>query len=184
MKTLFSLLGLMIIVLASAGVVDAYHNSLLIQDCDSIQDRMGHMSCNDVQYLNSMMLEQRDELDVINGTLNNMANTINELTLLHDVTAPEDMVFTVTTDKESYVGNETMIVSGTLPDYGSSSVTFMLTSPSNMIVSISNAISDGNGNYSTTMTLGMSTMNESGTYTLVATYQGEKVQTTIEYSIN
>jgi len=95
----------------------------------------------------------------------------------------EDVILTLTTDKESYVRDEIMIVSGTLPDYGSNSVTLMLTDPNNMIMSMKNVISDGDGAYSMDMRLDSDIMKESGTYTLTSNYKGEKVQTTIEYSV-
>jgi len=95
----------------------------------------------------------------------------------------EDYELKVTTDKESYVRDAIMMVSGTLPDYGSSSVTFMLTDPNNMIMFMKSVISDGDGTYSMDVKLGSDIMKESGTYTLTANYKGEKVQTTIKYSV-
>jgi len=113
-----------------------------------------------------------------------MNSTINELTLLHYPDTVEDMVFTVTTDKESYVGDEVMIVSGTLPDYGSSTITLMMISPDNMIVSIGSVISDGNGNYSKDILFNTALMNEDGTYKITVNYQGENISITFEYSVD
>lgn len=175
-------MSILVVLTLSVGVAYAYHDTFLGEDCDVISNDLRHKTCSDIQDLYSIILQQQEELDIVANTLNNINVTINELTLLHYPDIVGDMVFTVTTDKESYVGDEIMIVSGTLPDYGSSSVGIKLINPSNMLVSLGSAISDGNGNYSTTITLGSSPIYESGTYTLEGNYKGEMVEITFEYT--
>lgn len=88
----------------------------------------------------------------------------------------------VKTDQLSYTGNNTMIVSGNLTDYGSSMILLILTSPNNGIVDMKNIISDGHGHYTTSMKLGNDAMNQNGTYTIISKHNNEQTQTTIQYN--
>ena len=90
---------------------------------------------------------------------------------------------TVTTDKESYVYGETVMISGTLPDYGSDTVVIMIVSPDNMIMAILNVLSDGEGTYSKDWKLISPLMTDNGTYVISVKYKGETLQTTFEYDI-
>jgi len=92
-------------------------------------------------------------------------------------------ILTLATDKDVYSKGETMQISGTLPDYGSKQITFMLISPDNMIVTIGNILPDGNWNYSTTIKLVHNAIDKTGDYVLRLKYNAETVEKTISIGV-
>lgn len=95
----------------------------------------------------------------------------------------DDYELTITTDKKSYVYGETVIISGTLSDYGSNTILMMIVNPDNSIMELSNVLPDGQGTYSKDWKLTSPALMEYGTYVISITYQGEKLKTSFEYNM-
>lgn len=94
------------------------------------------------------------------------------------------MVFSLSIDKETYTINEIVQVSGTLPDNDVESISFLLKSPNNMIVTIFSITTDTSGEYLKSLQLHEKLMTENGDYILEAHYKNEKIETIIRYNVN
>jgi len=96
----------------------------------------------------------------------------------------ELMTLTIDTDKETYVVEEKIKISGTLPNNDQDSISLLFISPSNNIVSIKSINANGSGEYSTSLKIDGELMVESGNYILRVQYQGEKIETTISFDVS
>lgn len=148
MKILLSLLAVMAIIITSVGVADAYHNSFLDEEGNTVRAQSGHVVCEDVECLNAIIVEQQAQLDLMNATLNIMNATINELTILHyteDEEAPSVVEgITIQTDKAVYSIGETITISGTVDDDIITSI--IIVTPENHLMSIMQ-LTPNNGQY-------------------------------------
>ncbi len=109
-------------------------------------------------------------------------NFINGISPIpEDVTIPSE--FTVKTTRSSYDSGDSIIIIGSikpLAEY-SQSVTIVVVSPDENIITITNFIPDSDGNFLHTMKAG-GTMNVSGDYEIRAQYGSAKTTNTFYYS--
>jgi len=87
---------------------------------------------------------------------------------------PQPMTLTVNTDQETYQQGDTIEISGTVPNNNSDTVTIMMVTPDNLILTIQQVSSTLDGTYYDDIKT--ENIVEYGEYTINIQYDGEKIK--------
>ena len=105
-------------------------------------------------------------------------------TSVYSQSSPMSSSITVTTDKNTYLLGDSIVISGSVYQVSSTPLSIQVLDPSNNPVYISQANVNSDGTYSVTVTAGGQMWNTSGTYYVqVQGGQSSTAQTTFSYSI-
>lgn len=129
-----------------------------------------------------------DDGEFIEALVFLIENEIIEIPGYGKIVIPEEetklMALTINTDKQMYVIDEKIKITGALPNDDQDSISLLFLSPSNNIVSIKSINANGSGEYSTSLKIDDELIIEDGDYILRIQYQGEKIETTISFDVS
>lgn len=162
------------IVLSTPSVIAQSESDVIPSWVKGVANFWVEGNITDSEFIEAIKFLIESEIIVIDG-YEKMINTKNSIEL-------QVMILTVITDKETYQTNEPIIISGTVPNNNSGTVTIIIINSSGNIMTITQVSSTSSGTYTKTILTENSSGLSNGMYKVQVQYDSEKIETS--FSLN